>query len=318
MQNDEQTRKILSRIFASELKDLSLHLDWMTLSKFIYMFSTGVEMITRSGNNSKMPSIGPSLGWMIDVFEGKNSPEGVKDPYEKIQFTGEFLDDLLKEAESNEIAWMAAKELAIWFLKEKDSVPKKLYPFLTGEKPKRKPGRHPLENLHRNVCIVMLLTAIEKQGFKPLTRNSDSIYNNFYSLCDVMATALNHIGGNLSYTGVKRIWHKRRELSKHIPEFRISIESDRNVKVCYIGYADTSRLKSDLQIEAQQCWMIKKFILSPPVSFVLCSKYGTHIDIGNGSSFIHSSKKQLLPKRIQGKMEQKVNLFSLEIFHLTR
>jgi hypothetical protein len=317
MQNNKETRKSLSSIFASELMELSAHLDGMTLSKFIYMFSTGVEMITKNGHISKLPPIGPSLGWMINVFQGKSSPEGVYDPYQKIQFTGELLDDLIKESESNETAWFAAKEIACWYLKEKHDVPKKLHTFLTDEKPKRKRGRHDLENRHRNVCIVMLLNAVENAGFKPVTRNPDPLYGNFRSLCDVMENALEQIGRKLSYAGVRKIWHKRDELNEYIPEFRISIESEQNGKVCYMGYADTRGLTSDLPKEAQKCWMIKKIILPPPVSLSLCLNKGTQINLGNGFSIIPAQKRHRIFKRIQGKSEQKMRLLTLENMLIT-
>lgn len=322
MQNDEETRKILSHIFASELRDLSLHLDGMILSKYLYMLSTGVEMTTRGGKVTKPPpTIGPFLGWMIKVFEGGCAPEYARDPFEKIRFTGEFLDDLLKDAQSIDVARTAARELTAIFLKQDKNIPEKLHPFLFdvlgNDQPKRKRGRHPLENLHRDVCIVMLLIAIEKMGYKPITRNTDPIYGNTRSLCDVMEAALNSLGIRLSYEAIKAIWRRRNELKKHVPEFRISIETEKNRKVCYIGYADSSLLQPGVPKEAQSCWMIKKIILETPFYFALKLPNGTVVDIGNASAFLRPCKKQVvLAKGGRKKLQSRV--FSLSLAQLSR
>lgn len=251
MKNDEVTREILSQIILDELKDLSVALDGLILSKYLYMFMTGIEMETKSGAVSKPPPIGPFLGWMIKVYQGGCAPSDGVDPYVKIRFTGEFLDDLVKEAQSNDIAWQAAKELGGWFLKFDNSVPCTLHSFLVEEKPERKQGRHPLEKFHRDLCIVMLLNGIVKAGFKPVSRNPDHVYENFFSLCDVMERALHLLPINISFAGIRAIWRKRKQLARYLPEFSIYLESDKDGTWCYMTYMDRKFFERNFQFDSQ-------------------------------------------------------------------
>jgi hypothetical protein len=266
MKNNEVTREILSQVIFDELKDLSVALDGLMLSKYLYMFKTGVEMVTKSGAVSKPPPIGPFLGWMIKVYQGEYAPSDGIDPYVKIRFTGEFLNDLVKEAQSSDIAWQAAKELGGWFLRFENSVPCILHSFLVGEKPERKQGRHPLEKLHRDLCVVMLLNGIVNAGFQPVSRNPDPIYKNSFSLCDVMERALQLLPINISFDGVRAIWTKRKQLSQYLPEFSISIESDKDGTWCYMTYMDRKFFERSFQFESQAKARFLLFLKIIPVS----------------------------------------------------
>lgn len=276
-----QNRKLLTYVFASELKGAYVHLDGRQISKYLYMFSSGVELIKKDGTSHKYAPIGPFLGWMIDLVEGKPAPSMSLDPFVSIRFTGENLDQLLKESQINNVAWDAAAELARRLLKQNGIVPKLLIPYLTGEeihRPRTNRGRHPMENKHRDTCIIMLLSEALRAGYGLVTRNDEPALGKNDSLCDVMDEALKSIqlpqksatiNLHKSYAAIKSIWLRRKHLEQYLPVFHFSIENENGRPVCYVGYANPDLANTETPIESQKCWMLYKIKFKPSLVFAI-------------------------------------------------
>ena len=255
------------------------------------MLSTGVEMTTLKGKIANEPALGDFFSYMVKVLEGGLAALEGPDPFVEIQFTGENIKELIKQAEFNPIARNAAEELAALFLEKQGKIPTELVSLaiqnLRQGKAQRKKGRDLLQNWHRDRIIIMLLSAFENSGFSPMTRNSESTGDNKKSLCDLMVSALESIGAPLSYETVKTIWGKRKKLKDLIPIFRASIEETvEGATVCYIGYADKNKVKDGIAIESQNCWSLKRLILRPAPSPHMQFHSGKRVDIGNSEAFI--------------------------------
>ena len=156
-----------------------------------------------------------------------------------------------------------------------------LIPYLTGEgiqRPRTNRGRHPMENKHRDICIIMLLSEALRTGYGLVTTNDESAIEKNYSLCDVMSEALksfqvpqtsSSINLHKSYAAIKSIWLKRKHLEPYLPIFRFSIENEKNRPVCYVGYANPDLANTETPIESQKCWMLYKIEFKSSLLFAV-------------------------------------------------
>lgn len=246
---DRKQYQLAKNIIKHELQALlQLHLDEITVIKFLYMFWTGVEVTDKNGKISKIYPLGPFVGWLIEIINKEESPykkiPGYINPIAKMRFTGKHVSDLLQQAEYNSVAWDAAKELAVKIKAQNDELPKELnefiYKALTSKGPKRKSGQHPVKKLHRNYCIIMLILEFERIGFLYPTKSSSD--SDTLSLCDAVSEALHELEKShsnkeskpIGYEAVKSIWDKREQFQKHLPGFRLDVSENGTV---YVGYS---------------------------------------------------------------------------------
>ena len=222
MQTNDPVFEDVKNYFSFALRGAFVDLDGMELTKIYYMFLTGIELTTKNGHCRIALPIGMDYFYAMHVFLGYPAPPWEEDPFIKIRFTGEHIEELLHEAKIKISAWMAARELAIRLLEQEDPVPEGLRSFLVDingkTKPKRNRGRHFHDNFFRDYHIVLLLSSVDDTHL-PITRNPDPMYKQENSLCDAMKRALESIGVLLSYAAIRSIWYKRETLKKVFQEF---------------------------------------------------------------------------------------------------
>lgn len=222
MQTNDPVFEDIKNYFSFVLRGSFVGLDGMTLTKIYFMFLSGIELISRSGRCCKVLPIGMHYCCAMHVFFDRPAPPWDEDPFVKIRFTGEHIEELLQAAKTNVVALMAAKELAQRLLKQKDHVPEKLLTFLIDidlkSKPRRKRGKHFYETFFRDFQIVLLLASVNDTGLS-ITRNPDPLYKSKNSLCDAMRLALEAIGIPLSFETIRSIWHKKEQLKRVFKDF---------------------------------------------------------------------------------------------------
>lgn len=222
MQANDPVFEDVKNYFCFALRGAFAGLDGMDLTKIYFMFLSGIELISRSGHCSKVLPIGMDYCYAMHVFFDRPAPPWDEDPFVKIRFTGEHIEELLRAAKTNIAAWMAAKELARRLHQQKDSIPNNLQTFLVEmderAMPKPERGRRFHEKLFRNFHIALLLESVNDSGL-PLARNPDPIYDKENSLCDAMKQALEEIGISLSYEAVRSVWYKRKKLKAIFQDF---------------------------------------------------------------------------------------------------
>lgn len=238
---DQGQYQLAKNIIKHQLQELlQIHLDEIIVSKLLYMFWTGVEVTSHDGKISYPYPLGPFLGWLIEILNQEESPykkiPGDTNPFVKMRFTGNDLSHLLQQAKHNAIAWDAAKSLAVKINDQKDELPKELNEFilktLTSNGPPKKRGPSLMKKLHRDSCIIMLITEFERIGFLYPTKNSSD--SDALSLCGAVAEALEELGIPIGYNAVKSIWDKRELFQRHLPSFRIDVSEKGTI---YIGYS---------------------------------------------------------------------------------
>ena len=214
MQTNDPVFENVKNYFSFALRGAFVGLDGITLSKIYYMFLSGIELISRSGECRKVLPIGLGYCYAMQAYFGFSAPPWEEDPFIKIRFTGKHIKELLHAAKTDTAAWQAAKELASRLQKQNDPIPYELLSFLieADEKtmPKIKRGRSSHEKLFRNFHIILLLESVDDTDL-PLTRNPDPMYDKENSRCDAMKHALEEVGISLSYEAIRSIYYKRNE-----------------------------------------------------------------------------------------------------------
>lgn len=222
MQTNDPVFEDVKNYFSFALRGAFVGLDGITLSKIYFMFLSGIELISQSGQHCKVLPIGMHYCFAMHVFFDRPAPPWEKDPFVKIRFTGEHVEELLCAAKTNIAAWMAAKELAQKLLEQNGYLPEKLLSFLLDidqkSKPRRQRGKHFYETFFRDFQIVLLLSSVNDTGLS-ITRNPDPLYKSKNSLCDAMRLALESIGIPLSFETIRSIWNKRDELKRIFQDF---------------------------------------------------------------------------------------------------
>lgn len=232
METNDSIFEEVKNYFSFCLRGSFAGLDGMTLTKIYYMFLTGIELISQSGQRRKILPIGLYYCYAMHTYFGRPAPLWEEDPFIKMRFTGEHVTELLLAAKTKLPAWMAARELAAKLLEQKDHIPYELQLLLVDEKskPKRQQGRDFYDKLFRDFQIVLLLQSVEDSGLC-IDRNPYASKEN--SLCDAMQLALKSIGILRSYEAIRSIWYKRQQhksIFKEFPSpFDLLITSDLSV-----------------------------------------------------------------------------------------
>jgi len=129
-----------------------------------------------------------------------------------IRYTDERVAALVAKADSDPLAWEAARARAGHMLEQGDMLPPKLNKF-AGDillyrttKPMRR-GRKKGFHAARDTAIQQTIRKLEEHfGCRPLMRNKVS---DPHSICDAIAAALKELGENIGYEGVREIVRKR-------------------------------------------------------------------------------------------------------------
>jgi hypothetical protein len=255
---DPETYEMIKLFLQHELRGMLVSSDYQSLSKQIYMYATGVELITESGKAVKLPVIGPSLSWMAAVSQGEKAPSGRTDPFVKMHYTGEKLEPLIKDALENAIAWDALKELSNKIYEQDGSLPRSLQAFFSKNEKPQKRGQNPQLLIHRNICIIMLIEALEKIDYTSVGRNSEPMYNNNkFSLCDAVRDVLSILGIELSFEAVKGIWTSRKKYEKDIPEYLLCIDcTNKPIYNIRINYPDRNKDHQTFNINGVPCSVV--------------------------------------------------------------
>lgn len=130
-----------------------------------------------------------------------NNPAYHEPPYETLQL-------LVNGAKDSPPAWRICIELAEYY--KGQAMPEPLHHFLIEiargvlKEPKQR-GRKSGDQLGRDTIVVFVISELRDKGIHP-TRNE---YSQSVSGCDVVAEAFQHLGENIGYDNVRRIWIDR-------------------------------------------------------------------------------------------------------------
>jgi hypothetical protein len=231
-QEQYQLAKIIIKHELEQLLQLPID-DEITVSKYLYMFWTGLEATTNDGKIHNVYPVGPFLKWLIENMIKKIQEE--ENPIKKIRFTGKYTKHLLEQVEYEPIAWEAAKNLAYIINQQGDELSKELHEFFFRTAicngPPKKRGPSKMKKFHRDTCIIMLITELKRVGILYATKSSS--YSETHCICDAIVEVLHDLRIPLDYDGVKLIYDNRNELQKSISSFRLDISEKGRVIIGY-------------------------------------------------------------------------------------
>ena len=209
------------------------------VTKSTYKLYAGFIATDRNGAKLPLYPIGPDFPWLVEAITGKTGcPKffmGDKNPIARVDFTGESAHLLVEAALQDPIALEATKELVNYFREQGRDLPEVLYNFsmdnFTNKTRPKYSGKNRMSNFHRNLCIIMCISALEDLGFGPISKSST--YLSTLSLCDAVEEALKSIGINRSYEAIKSVWKDREFVEKFTTPFHIDISKELVIHIEY-------------------------------------------------------------------------------------
>jgi hypothetical protein len=223
---------LLSRLIPPTLPD-------NLITKTTYKLYAGFKAVDRDGNRLTLYPFGPDLRWLIEaitwVTRDENFFLGDTTPIEKIEYTGESASLLIEAALQDPLALEATKELVETLIEQGKDLPTDLQNFVNDlflgkVKPKNR-GNNRMPNFHRNICIILCISALEKKNFTPISKSSP--YYPQLTLCDAIQKALRTIGIDLCYETIRTAWKNRKFSQEFTKRFYINISDENTIEIGY-------------------------------------------------------------------------------------